>query len=332
MAVLEKVPFTHFNSHSFRNLTAIHAFNNDVTISAAKVRSWVVQAAKCVRQKIKEEIKGLMIHLKLDIASRHFRSELGVNIQFYSPLRQALIIRSLGFIELTTRHTSENLKAEIYKILELYGIDRRNVYTYTCDNGAKMVCLGALLKRMQHDIFLNDSLKLMQEVRVEDSDSDTDSEDEDESGTSEKLMENLVGTKFGDDSPIALLSVVRCAAHTLQLAVYDVLKETAKEDISKIRLVVKSLKSSRFRRVGKLKLDVVTRWNSLYNMMKSLLEQRTAMEDLYRTLDDKDLEDVLLDDEDFELIQEFVDAFKPVSDCTQLLQSQNMAMSEFLLF
>lgn len=65
MAVLEKVPFAHFNSHSFRNLTAIHSFNNDVTINATKVRSWVAQAAAAVRQKIKNEVTGLMVHLKL---------------------------------------------------------------------------------------------------------------------------------------------------------------------------------------------------------------------------------------------------------------------------
>lgn len=66
---------------------------------------------------------------------------------------------------------------------------------------------------------------------------------------------------------MALLSVVRCAAYTLQLAVYDVLKETMKVEIVKIRSVVKALKSNRFRRIAKLKLDVVIRWNSLFEMI-----------------------------------------------------------------
>lgn len=88
----------------------------------------------------------------------------------------------------------------------------------------------------------------MLEERIEDS--DTVSEDEDEGGTSEKLTTNLVGTKLGDDRPMALLSLVRCAV------VHDVLKEAAKDKIAKIRSVVKSLKSSRYRRIGKLKLNV----------------------------------------------------------------------------
>lgn len=113
MAVLEKVPFTHFDSPSFRNLTAIHSINNEITINARKVKGCVEQAAQAVREKIKVEIANKIIHLKLDVASRHFRSQLGVNIQFYCTIRKALIICSLGFIELKSSHTSSYLRTEV---------------------------------------------------------------------------------------------------------------------------------------------------------------------------------------------------------------------------
>lgn len=48
---------------------------------------------------------------------------------------------------------------------------------------------------------------------------------------SDTSTENLVGIKF-NDSPMALLSKARCATHTLQFAVHDVLKVTAKDEIA----------------------------------------------------------------------------------------------------
>lgn len=86
----------------------------------ANVKGFVQKAAQSVREKISEEVKHKIIHLKLDVASRHFRSQLGVNIQYYCTLRKALIVRSLGFIELLSRHTSSYLRSEVYKILDVY--------------------------------------------------------------------------------------------------------------------------------------------------------------------------------------------------------------------
>jgi hypothetical protein len=45
------------------------------------------------------------------------------------------------------------------------------------------------------------------------------------------------------DQVLSLLSVVRCAAHTIQLAVHDALKKSDCATIRKIRSVVKKLKT-----------------------------------------------------------------------------------------
>lgn len=60
MAVFEKVPY--FNSSSFRILTAIHTFHNDVTINSQKVEDFVQQAAQAVREKIRAEGEQKVIH------------------------------------------------------------------------------------------------------------------------------------------------------------------------------------------------------------------------------------------------------------------------------
>lgn len=45
-------------------------------------------------------------------------------------------------------------------------------------------------------------------------------------------------------------------------------------------------------------------------MIKSLLQQRTALEDLYTKISDKGLEDELLDSGGFEMMHQFVDTVK----------------------
>lgn len=200
------------------------------------------------------------------------------------------------------------------------------------------MCLGKLLKRRQHDMFLSSSMGLMQDTRVDTDSSDSeDDSDEEEEGDGEDTSEEYL-KKIQDDSPMAIMTVVRCAAHTLQLAVYDSLKITAKEEIAKFRTVAKNLKSTRYldvlpRRIV-IKIDVVTRWNSTYTMIDSVLKQKKTLGDLYEVLKAKgkakesDLKDVFLEEEEFKIMTQFVDAFKPIFECTQLLQTQDMPMSK----
>lgn len=71
---------------------------------------------------------------------------------------------------------------------------------------------------------------------------------------------------------------IRCAVHTLQLAIRDALKATGLEDlISKCRKICKLLKKGSVKRlltqnnifISIPKLDCKTRWNSTYRMVRT---------------------------------------------------------------
>jgi hypothetical protein len=141
----------------------------------------------------------------------------------------------------------------------------------------------------------------------DDYDSSSENESDDENDEENRLL--------------ALLSVIRCAAHTLQLAVYDALKNSRCANLDKIRNVIKKLKSSKYSHLKllglrNLKLDVVTLWNSLFLMLESLMKNRETLEGLYIEMDLNDMREIFLSSNDFQLIDEFLIAFRQTYECT----------------
>ena len=64
------------------------------TFNVQKTKQWIVAASSAVRRRIAEELKGKLLCLKIDSASRHGRHILGINVQFRE--KSAVIIRTLG--------------------------------------------------------------------------------------------------------------------------------------------------------------------------------------------------------------------------------------------
>lgn len=344
LAIFHAVSFTLFNAPPFRDLTILHSINAGLTINASNIVIFIALTAQRIRTMLSSNLENKMFSIKLDIATKHYRSVLGVNIQYYSPFQKKIVIRSLGYIELNKRHTSKNLQIEVYKLLDQFGINRRNIYSFTSDNGSNMIRLGKMLRSNQHDLLLSDEMRKMQEHVPTDDDEDESEDDEDdgefrfEYNQRDKNMENLISDlqDSTEDGLMSTLIVIRCAAHTLQLAVYDVLKSFAKEKILHIRKVVLELKSSKFldfmpTELKALQLNVVTRWNSLFIMFKEILKKEDAFKKMFDRLPDNLKKSILLEQDDFLFMRQFTDAFQPVYDCTIELQSEQLAMSKYFV-
>ncbi|XP_036347547.1 uncharacterized protein LOC118756918 [Rhagoletis pomonella] len=151
----------------------------------------------------------------MDVATRQNRHILGINAQYIDGYK--IIIYTLGMVELRSRHTGENLKQEILNCLDQFKIEIRQIYSSTTDNGANVIKTSKLLQISQGQVQNNPN-------------DDSDSNDVDDDGYDE-VHNTLKST----------MAVVRCAAHTLQLAAYDVIK-TMQTNIESCRKAVKSLR------------------------------------------------------------------------------------------
>lgn len=81
------------------------------------------------------------------------------------------------------------------------------------------------------------------------------------------------------------LNLVRCAVHTLQLAILDVVNKTD-EDVKKLTEVAKKCQSVKFKSAFEIQgarhppVWGVTRWGGIYEMISCFLQQRTFFEKL----------------------------------------------------
>ncbi|XP_058122814.1 uncharacterized protein LOC131293765 [Anopheles ziemanni] len=149
-------------------------------------------------------------------------------------------------VELNERHTGKFLKAKIMEILNLYEITLEQIFTVTCDNGANMI---ATVKQLQSELSINP-------LDADDSNAVSD-EHLDYTETIEKEFSNTI-------------TLVRCAVHTMQLSVTDVIKAFDAE-IRKCTSVSNNCRKIKFKNVFNDEslppLYSKTRWAGIYAML-----------------------------------------------------------------
>ena len=212
-----------------------------------------------MKEKMKEEFKNRFLYLKFDCATRLRVNYLGLNVRFVDD--QGLgITRTLAVVDTESRHTSSELKEIINGVLQDYDIPLANIICCVTDNATNMVKLVSMM---------NEDLQQNEEV---------------ESETEEN--EILPGTLDLESSVPINCEHMRCAVHTLQLAINDGLKETASGVVAKLRNVAKEARSPKIneqlrRRAKKVALlDQETQWGSTYLMIDRLIELKSFIAEM----------------------------------------------------
>ena len=267
------------------------------------------------------------------------RAILGINIQLIK--NGKLTLRTIAMKEIT-RHTAEYIKNAVADVLEQYEISISQIYTVTTDNGANMLKSVKLLsnEQLKENAFADEDSPGTSQAASSNSDvendvcSDEDSEREATDSSAfniEILLESLAAFDFVESTSRPMFRGLRCAAHTLQLAVDDALKQSSlKSDIGKARHVCKILRNLSIMVIlKKLKrkkpiLDCVTRWHSTCDMLQRLL----SLKDFCQEMAVSNAELHLLESQS-NLFSEIVTALELARKAAKALQQQHLTLGDF---
>ena len=204
------------------------------------------------------------------------------------------------------QNTGINLNQSVMHILGLFNINITQIYSCTSDNGKNMIKLGEIMENYQKDFLLE-----------ENHESDFD---ENESCDGNEFLEyNLI--EEIDLELSSILTVLKCAVHTLQLAVTDTMKKlNLGPNLNYVRSVIKKLRTPKYRQLHidqnlkKVQMDVPTRWNSIYIMLESLNINKEIYKSLYGTKGCKEIE---MSEADWKFVEKYLNAFKPAFIATK---------------
>lgn len=289
--------FRKANEEDFKQLQdAGHGINFSNNFS--ELKEYLKHISVEIQNIIKREVEGKFVSLCADITTKNRRAFLGLTIQYLHA--GEIRIRSIAMIQLKQSHTAEYLKAEIEKIMLFYGLTIDNIISFTTDNGKNVIKMVKLFN-CSKDNELDDDVSVRVDYDNDEDDSDDDntedisaecSFDEIEEMLRKAESEILLNNELNDDdiyaqllldlscefsgNPFDTISGIKCAAHTIQLAVHEAIRKT---DVMKwiilCREVGKDLRKQNFmyemneqKINGKaIRLDCVTRWNSTYRMV-----------------------------------------------------------------
>lgn len=255
---------------------------------------------------VKLEINGLLLSLMIDIGSRNGRDILGISIQYMH--HQRVVIRSLGMILFKESHTALNIKNKLMACLTLFGIKPNRIVSITSDNASNMIAMVKTFNQAVED----EQGGIDNDADGDDDESDANDEfdipveeiedliheyfenksmTEDEEEREKRRMEALeildesahfldLLKELQNDFIMYTLNThgIKCAAHTLQLAVNAALRATKIHIlINMCRIVCKLVRKKKYKNKMREKgmkpvappLDCKVRWNSTFKMVCS---------------------------------------------------------------
>lgn len=224
--------------------------------------------------------------------------------------------------EMTERATAAEIRSTLVVCLQKVGIREEQIYTLTTDNGSNVIKVGKLMRE--------DAQLAVEDERENDhSDKDEEFLSESDSEASAVLTEALSGITVAARS----VTSVRCAVHTLQLCVHDVISsnDQIKKLLSRVRKLVNKTHTHNMRLVFRQsgtalpKLDCETRWGSTYDMLLSVTECKSFLLQIGLAN-----ESLLLSEEEFANIDDLLYSLKPLHSTTIALQLRNLTAGEFL--
>lgn len=272
-----------------------------------EVKKKLHEMANTVREKIKKEVNGRVLSLLCDIVTKNRRSIFGISIQYM--FKGKLRVRSIGMMELHESNTGLNLAAAVCARLKLFDIELKQILTVSTDNGSNILKMVRDMDNILQDTTStenNDAQEQTESIFEQVDDNVTETENHTDeliakmlsdleetsddqtlgllfddlfSESHTNLLNDMTEQIIGDSGPNIIFDItgVNCAAHTLQLAIKDALKDLSEMHTNVIKLCrsvakalrLKSIKQKMARKQYRIpRLEGDTRWGSLYLMVE----------------------------------------------------------------
>lgn len=264
-----------------------------------EVKQKLSEIATQIREKIRSEVHGKPLSLLADIGTKRNRSIFGVSIQYSN--NGNLKVRSIGFIQLTEKHTGIYLAKMIIDRLKNLEIDLKQIVSVTTDNGKNILKMVRDIQSHLVNEIEKSKVDNNIEINIVDTYDNIDSEIEQllaqvKEMTDDEALERCYDEATFSSNDTLLTSMkkalidngcnfvyditgVNCAAHTLQLAVKDAIKmldinisnviELCREACILLRLDSTCNEAARMGMEYPLpRLECATRWGSMYIMVR----------------------------------------------------------------
>lgn len=295
MVVHNSIPIRFFSQEPFMSLNGEMASSLKILLQRDNIRELVIKEAENKIIELKKEIHNKYIYLKMDACTRHRTNYFGINVRYVNkdnrPVSQMLAIRDTH-----AQHKSEYLRMLIEEVLNKFDIKKHQIIAIVTDNASNMILTTEKL---------NDENENIEEQECE-------------------IVDEFSRDAFKND-----IQHMRCAAHTLQLAIRDGLKnKNASKIIAKLRHVAVTARTPKIdailkRRAGKGALiDQQTRWGSTYSMIERLIELKAYIVDL-------DNNDITLTDSQWMQTEELASVLHFPYKSTLIMQKEDLTPGNF---
>ncbi|KAJ8246955.1 hypothetical protein GJAV_G00257150 [Gymnothorax javanicus] len=328
-------PFSLMDDSGFRKILGpvLDIAGRTVRIDSSSIRDMVSVIAARERENLRNWLKGKLLMLKVDAATYQDRSVLGINVQFTEGER--IVLQTLAVKELHESPTDSYISSVVREVLNTYGIDMKQVYSITVDDGVTIPNVELLLQGSEYSE--DDSVEV------------GDQQDKEENATNFKgpltwgngnglltldLYEtsgNITGEIHSICSGGPILRGTKSSAHLFHLAVDDALQDSAVRSlISKARLICKKLQTPNvsvcLRRVRQRTaiVDRPSAWLSTHDMLERLWELKTFCQDVAPSI-----EELHLEESEWEEIVLLVYALKPAKVTARLFLCEQLTAGDF---
>ncbi|KAH8394453.1 hypothetical protein KR222_009591 [Zaprionus bogoriensis] len=124
-------PFAYLDSEGFKEIMhpIYDALDMD-PVTSRNIMSFVSVKEQSVKENIRVLVKGKLVSLKIDVATRMEKAILAINLQMVhaSLVKTEIVVKTLGLVELGQSNTGIYMRNKILEILDDYGISLDQIY------------------------------------------------------------------------------------------------------------------------------------------------------------------------------------------------------------